>query len=108
MRRVWSTKGRTSARGIHRRTDHSDDQRTRSLREDGDVYKHFGISQSTFHKYKSKYGGMELSDEKLRTLDSENRRLKKQLGRKFRPQFIKKTPVFEPHAPPKSIICHLN
>ncbi|WP_371809424.1 transposase [Ruegeria sp. HKCCD6604] len=66
------------------------------------------MSQSTFYKYKSKFGGMELSDEELRALDSENRRLKKQLGRKFCPQFIKNTPVFEPHAPPKSNSCHLN
>jgi putative transposase len=36
-----------------------------------------GISQGTFYKWKSKFGGMEVSDAKrLRTLEDENRRLK--------------------------------
>ena len=40
-----------------------------------------GISQGTFYKYKSKYGGMELSDaKKLRALETENSRLKKLLA----------------------------
>lgn len=37
-----------------------------------------GISQGSFYKWKSKYGGMEVSDaKKLRGLEDENRRLKK-------------------------------
>ena len=36
-----------------------------------------GISQTTFYKWKAKFGGMEVSDAKrLRTLEDENRRLK--------------------------------
>ena len=36
-----------------------------------------GISQVTFYKWKSKFGGMQVSDAKrLRTLEDENRRLK--------------------------------
>lgn len=37
-----------------------------------------GVSQGSFYKWKSKYGGMEVSDaKKLRGLEDENRRLKK-------------------------------
>lgn len=37
----------------------------------------YGISQQTFYKWKSKFGGMEVSDaRKLRGLEDENRRLK--------------------------------
>jgi len=36
-----------------------------------------GISEKTFYRWKSKYGGMEVSDAKrLRGLEDENRRLK--------------------------------
>ena len=36
-----------------------------------------GISEGTFYKWKSKFGGMEVSDAKrLRALEDENRRLK--------------------------------
>lgn len=37
-----------------------------------------GISTTTFYKWKSKFGGMEVSDvAKMRTLEDENRRLKR-------------------------------
>lgn len=40
-----------------------------------------GISHGTFYKWKAKYGGMEVSDaRKLRTLESENAKLKKLLA----------------------------
>ena len=46
-----------------------------------DVCRRHGISQGTFYKYKSKYGGMEPSDaKKLKALESENARLKKLLA----------------------------
>lgn len=36
-----------------------------------------GITEQTFYRWKSKYGGMEVSDAKrLRSLEDENRRLK--------------------------------
>jgi len=36
-----------------------------------------GISEQTFYRWKSKYGGMEVSDAKrLKSLEEENRRLK--------------------------------
>ncbi len=40
-----------------------------------------GISDATFYKWRSKYGGMEVSDaKKLKNLEDENRRLKKLLA----------------------------
>jgi len=46
-----------------------------------DLCRRYGISQGTFYKYKSKYGGMEPSDAaRLRTLEAENGKLKKLLA----------------------------
>ena len=43
-----------------------------------DVCREHGVSQGTYHRWKSKYGGMTVSDAaKLRELEDENRRLKK-------------------------------
>lgn len=40
-----------------------------------------GISEQTFYRWKSKYGGMEVSEAKrLKALEDENSRLKKQLA----------------------------
>ena len=40
-----------------------------------------GISDATFYKWRSKFGGMEVSDaKKLRALEEENRKLKKLLA----------------------------
>jgi putative transposase len=42
-----------------------------------DVCRRHGIAESTFYKWKAKYGGMEVSDaRRLKTLEDENRRLK--------------------------------
>lgn len=46
-----------------------------------EVCRKHGLSQGTFYKYKSKYGGMELSDvAKLRSTEDENARLKRLLA----------------------------
>ena len=46
-----------------------------------DVCRRHGISEATFYKYKSKYGGMQVSDAKrLRALEAENAQLKKRLA----------------------------
>jgi putative transposase len=46
-----------------------------------DVCRRHGISSATFYKWKAKYGGLEVSDAKrLRSLEDENRRLKKLLA----------------------------
>lgn len=46
-----------------------------------DLCRKHGISDATLYTWRSKYGGMELSDaRKLKTLEDENRRLKKLLA----------------------------
>lgn len=46
-----------------------------------DVCRRHGISSATFYKWKSKYGGLEVSDaRRLRQLEQENERLKKLLA----------------------------
>lgn len=46
-----------------------------------EVCRKHGLSQGTFYRYKSKYGGMEVSDvAKLRTLEDENAKLKRLLA----------------------------
>ena len=46
-----------------------------------DVCLRHGISQQRFYRWKSKYGGMEISDaQKLKALEDENRRLKRLLA----------------------------
>ena len=43
-----------------------------------DVCREHEISEATYYKWKSKYGGMQASDiKRLRELEDENRRLKK-------------------------------
>jgi len=42
-----------------------------------DLVRKYGVSEQTFYRWKSKFGGMEVSDaKKLRALEDENRRLK--------------------------------
>lgn len=46
-----------------------------------DVYRKHGLSQGTFYKFKSQYGGMEVSDAaKLRAVTDENAKLKRLLA----------------------------
>ena len=46
-----------------------------------DLCRKHGISDATFYSWRSKYGGMEVSDAKrLTALDEENRKLKKLLA----------------------------
>jgi putative transposase len=46
-----------------------------------DVCRKHGISDATFYKWKAKFGGMEVSDAKrLKSLEEENRKLKKLLA----------------------------
>ena len=41
----------------------------------------YGVSDATFYKWRSRYGGMEISDaRRLKALEDENRRLKKLLA----------------------------
>ena len=46
-----------------------------------DVCRKHGVSSATFSKWKAKYGGLDVSEAKrLRSLEDENRRLKKLLA----------------------------
>jgi len=46
-----------------------------------DICRRHGISEVTFYRWRSRYGGMEVSDAKrLRALEAENTRLKKLLS----------------------------
>ena len=46
-----------------------------------EVCRKHGLSQGTFYKFKSRYGGMEVSDAaKLKTLEDENAKLKRLLA----------------------------
>jgi len=46
-----------------------------------DICREVGIAEQTFYRWKSKYGGMDVSEAKrLRTLEEENSRLKKLLA----------------------------
>ena len=46
-----------------------------------EVCRRHGISSATFYTWKSKYGGLEVSEAKrLKTLEDENRKLKKLLA----------------------------
>ena len=46
-----------------------------------DVCRKHGLSEATFYKWKSKFGGLDVSEAKrLRSLESENARLKKLLA----------------------------
>jgi putative transposase len=45
------------------------------------VCRRHGISDATFYKWKAKYGGLEVSEaRRLKSLEDENRRLKKLLA----------------------------
>ncbi len=46
-----------------------------------DLCRKYGFSDATFYKWRSKYGGMEVSDaRRLKSLEDENRKLKKLLA----------------------------
>src|SRR6187399_14902 len=46
-----------------------------------EVCRKYGISEATFYNWRSRYGGMEVSDaRRLKSLEDENRRLKKLLA----------------------------
>lgn len=46
-----------------------------------EICRRHGISDATFYAWRARYGGMEVSDaRRLKTLDEENRRLKKLLA----------------------------
>ncbi len=70
-----------------KRSRFSDEQIIRILKEHqagmtaAELCRKHGISDATFYKWRSKYGGMEVSEAKrLKALEDENRKLKKLLA----------------------------
>ena len=70
-----------------RRSRFSEEQIIAMLKEQeagmatADVCRRHGISSATFYKWKSKYGGLEVSDaRRLKALEDENAKLKKLLA----------------------------
>ena len=48
---------------------------------DAELCRKYGVSDATFYKWRSKYGGMEVADAKrLKSLEEENAKLKKLLA----------------------------
>lgn len=46
-----------------------------------DIVREYGIAEQTFYRWKSKYGGMEVSEAKrLKQLENENRQLKEMVA----------------------------
>ena len=70
-----------------RKGKYSDEQVIAILREQeagrptAEICRKYGVSNATFYKWKTKFGGMQVSDAKrLKALEEENRRLKKRLA----------------------------
>ncbi len=66
---------------------HTEEQIIRILKEQEngikvqDIIRRHGIAEQTFYRWKSKYGGMELSEaRRLKLLEDENRRLKQMVA----------------------------
>lgn len=67
-----------------KRKRHTEEQIIKILKEaetgvpTADIVRQHGISEQTFYRWKSRYGGMEISEAKrLKELEEENRRLKR-------------------------------
>ena len=66
---------------VQQRTDHRDLKAHQAGLSAAELCRKHGISDATFYKWRSKYGGMEVSDaRKLKSLEDENRKLKKLLA----------------------------
>ena len=70
-----------------KKTRFSEDQIVRILKEQesgmkvSDICRKHGLGEATFYKWKSRYGGLEISEaQRLNSLEDENRRLKKLLA----------------------------
>ena len=70
-----------------RKSTFNDEQIIRMLKEHeggiptAEICRTHGLSPATFYKFKSKYGGMDVSDaRKLKSLEQENARLKRLLA----------------------------
>ena len=72
---------RYGAEATHRGANYQSFKRSRSGNETPDVCRKHGISDATFYKWRSKFGGMDVSEaRRLRYLEDENRRLKQMVA----------------------------
>ena len=66
---------------LHRRADHRHFETGPGRQKIVDLCRTHGISDATFYNWRTKYGGMEVSDAKrLKDLGAENKRLKQMLA----------------------------
>jgi putative transposase len=66
---------------VQRRADHRRVEGAPGGLPVAELCRRHGISDATFYTWRSRYGGMEVSDaRRLKTLDDENRKLKKLLA----------------------------
>jgi putative transposase len=72
---------------MSRKSKFSEEQIIRALKEvdagakTADVCRRLGVTEQTFYRWKSKFGGMDVSDAKrLKQLEDENRRLKQMVA----------------------------
>ena len=76
-----STSGADEGQPVQRGTDNRDLAGGGGGAETPEVCRRHGISDATFYKWKAKYGGLEVSEaRRLKSLEDENRRLKKLLA----------------------------
>jgi Transposase len=69
--------GRHPTRTVQRGTNHCDPEGGGGRSEGGELCRRHGISSATFCNWRSKYGGLEISEmRRLRQLEEENPRLK--------------------------------
>jgi transposase len=77
------TRGRSchEAQKVYGRTDHLDPEGARSRRLGAGHRSPAWVAENTVYRWKSKFGGMEVSEAKrLRELEAENAKLKRLLG----------------------------
>ena len=69
--------GRHETGTIQRGTDHSDSKEADARVKAAELCRKHGISDATFYNWRSRYGGLAVSElRRLRQLEEENRRLK--------------------------------
>jgi putative transposase len=66
---------------IYRRADHQRIERSRAGAKVADLSRKYGIAEATFYNWKAKFGGMTVSEaQRLKELESENAKVKRQLA----------------------------